>query len=189
MKPAHHLPLLPSVTSFCTIRWILFYLRFYMVHQRQTKTGMWPCFFVTVLQKRDHMIWKCRRDHGPWSISFVHVKLNMDQMTCNVVCVCHYDSLLTGCTSKVNGLLGPCIAALFGADAVLAGCVHVQLQNVVLLHHWRGTPHETTALRHDYTMMHSLCLLMRLTCDRVPASVAQRFFRCEWGREFTFATV
>lgn len=46
MKPAHHLPLLPSVTSFCTIRWILFYLRFYMVHQRQTKTGTWPCFLL-----------------------------------------------------------------------------------------------------------------------------------------------
>ncbi len=46
---------------------------------------------------------------------------------------------LTGYSSKVNGLFGPRRAAVFGADAVLAGCIDVELQNVVLLHHCRHT--------------------------------------------------
>ena len=57
------------------------------------------------------------------------------EQRCVCVCVCLH--ALTRYPSKVNGLLGPSRAALFGADAVLAGCVHVELQDVVLLHHWR----------------------------------------------------
>lgn len=55
------------------------------------------------------------------------------------VCVC----VLTWYPSEVNGLFGPCRAALFGPDAVLAGCINVELQDVVLLHHWRRTDDTT----------------------------------------------
>lgn len=47
--------------------------------------------------------------------------------------------VLTWGPSQVKGVFGACQAALFGANAVLTDCINLELQQVVLLHHWRHT--------------------------------------------------
>lgn len=55
---------------------------------------------------------------------------------------------LTGDSSQVDGLFGAARAALFRADVVLAGRVHAELQDVVLLHHCGHT--DVTSSRQRY---------------------------------------
>lgn len=51
--------------------------------------------------------------------------------------------VLTGHPSEVNRLFGTCGAAPSEADAVLTGCVDMELQDVVLGHHWRHRHRDT----------------------------------------------
>lgn len=61
--------------------------------------------------------------------------------------------VLTRYPSEVNGLFGPRRAAVFGTEALVAGCIHAELENVVLLHHWRRRA-EQTALQQEATQRH-----------------------------------
>lgn len=110
------------------------------------------------------------------------------------VCLCVY--VLTRHSSEVNSLLASCRTALFGANTLLCGFIHMKLQDVVLHHHWRRAATTGQELQqHDFNTgseksHRSVTLVQeKLTYDGVPVSVTQRFFRCEGGRELTFTTV
>lgn len=110
------------------------------------------------------------------------------------VCLCVY--VLTRHSSEVNSLLASCRTALFGANTLLCGFIHMKLQDVVLHHHWRRAATTGQGLQqHDFNTgskksHRSVTLVQeKLTYDGVPVSVTQRFFRCEGGRELTFTTV
>lgn len=112
---------------------------------------------------------------------------------CERECVIEWVCVLTRYSSKVNGLFGPCRAALSGARAVLTGCIHMKPEDVVLLHHWRHRHTHTAVLQQAWATtqlhVHKVICWPKLTCDCVPLSVTQRVFRSEGGGEFTFSTV
>lgn len=65
------------------------------------------------------------------------------------VCLCVY--VLTRHSSEVNSLLASCRTALFGANTLLCGFIHMKLQDVVLHHHWRRAATTGQELQqHDF---------------------------------------